>query len=159
MNRITKTLAALASVTAVAGLGGGTAAAAGSCVPLGTFVGGVKVTVCVAVDTPPAGYPSVGFYVAPHGYVEVCTASGCTYRDFSFGPTGGAIVPVNQVTIAPGTGTPVPNTCVGAVCTPSTLPGYEITLFSDSGILIIQINDADTKIDLPTSCISTSGTC
>ena len=162
MKNVKKMLATtLASVAAfsVAGIAGAGQASAGECTPLGTYYGGVSIEVCIAVDMPPAGYPSVGFYVAPHGYVEVCRGTTCSTQPFSFGPTGAAVVPVNQFSLTSTTGTPIPNTCYSGICTPSTLPGYEITLFEDSGVVIIQANGFYSKPDVATTCVSTAGTC
>lgn len=162
MKNVKKMLAtSLAGIAAfsVAGIAGAGQASAAECTPLGTYAGGISIAVCIAVDTPPAGYPSVGFYVAPHGYVEVCRNGSCTHRPFDIGPTGAAVVPVNQVNLVPTGGTAVPNICFAGVCTPSTIPGYQVVLFQDSGVVIIQVNDNDTKLDVPTLCVSTTGTC
>lgn len=137
---------------------GMTAASAAECTPLTVAYGGTSVTVCLAASFPPPGSPSVGAYVALDGYVQVCTP-GCITLPVHVGTTGTAIIP-GQVSFTPtGPGAPIPNTCVGTICTPSNLPGYQITLFGDSNFLYVWVNGTQYRFDIPRVCIGTSGTC
>lgn len=164
MNKLKKLLASAAGtmlVFGVIGVAGATSAAAAECTPFGTFVGDIKVTVCVAPDLPPAGYPSAGAYAAPHGYVQVCRGTDCSLTvPFEDGATGAAVVLTQVGPLVPTKGTSIPNTCIGtSTCTPSNLPGFQVTLFGDPALLIIKINGNETRLDAPTVCVSTAGTC
>jgi len=151
-------MSAVALTAATFAATGTTAASAADCNPLTVSYGGTSVTVCLAPSFPPPGYPSVGAYVALDGYVQVCTP-GCITLPIHVGTTGTAIIP-GQVSFGPsGTGAPIPNTCVGTVCTPSNLPGYEVTLFGDSNFLYVWVNGTQFRFDILTLCQSTSGSC
>ena len=128
-----KKILVAAAIAAVAVTGSGPATA-GDCLPIGTTVGSTSATVCVAVDTPTPGYPSTGLYVAPHGYLQVCTPS-CTTLPFSIGPTGAAIVP------------PVVD----------LYPGYQVVILP--GAVIVKVSGIDFRYGPAPLCIEPSGTC
>ncbi len=137
---------------------GAAPALAADCVPVGTFVGDVSVTACFTLDTFQGGYPSVGTYVVPHGYVSVCQAGACNGQSITPAPTGIAVVP-NQYSVVPTSGTPIPNGCVGSNCTPSAAPGYQVVLFGDPAVLVVRINGIEQRPDVPTVCFTTAGVC
>jgi hypothetical protein len=156
--RIRSVVSAVVLAAATFAATGATAASAATCQPLTVSYGGTSVTVCLAPSFPPPGSPSVGFYVALDGYVEVCTP-GCITIPVQIGTTGAAIIPGQTGTASGGPGAPIPNTCVGTICTPSNLPGFQVTLFGDANFLYVWVNGTQYRFDIPSICQSTAGSC
>ncbi len=129
----------LAGVVAATSLAGTGTSSAAPCTPIGTFVGGVTVTVCLGVDTPPAGYPSTGVYVATNGYLQVCRPGGCATVPLNVGATGAAIVP-GQVVLHPTPG-----------------GGYNVELFP--GAVIVKVAGIDFRYGPNPICVGAHGTC
>lgn len=149
-------------LTAGLGIAGAAPASAGaSCTPVGAVVGDVRVTLCVAVDTLSPGFPGSGVYGVVHGYVEVCTSGGCSVqKPFGLDQTGLAYN-TNDSSVTRGTGVPLPQVCVGSVCSPPNAPGFTVRLFSDSRTATIRVAGSEVPVDVPvTVCATTtSGGC
>lgn len=149
-------------LTAGLGLGATPASAGATCTPVGTYVGDVKVTLCVAVDTLSPGYPGSGVYGVVHGYIEVCAASGCSLQQpFLLDQTGLAYNTNDGPTVSGGPGIPLPQVCVGSTCSPPNAPGFTVKLFSDGRTATIRVNGYEVPLpDLKTVCVTTtSGGC
>lgn len=154
------TLAGL-SVFATAGLGltSVAPASASDCIPVGANFGTTKVTVCVAVDPLFPGFPGVGLYGVAHGYVEVCDPT-CRRSDYLVDQTGVAVNSNDYSVSTSGTGTPLPQVCVGSTCSPATSPAVTVKIFSDFRTVTIRYDGTQQDVELPTVCVTTvSGGC
>lgn len=158
---IIKRLVVAAGVVLVAGslsIASASPAVAAPCTPASASYGSYSVTVCLDVDQLSPGYPGVGVYYQPHGYVTVCTPVCSTPVSFGNDQTGVAYNTAdNSVTFTAGT--PIPNACVGSTCTPSTAPGIQVVLFGQSRTATVRVAGTEVPIELPTVCVSSSGLC
>lgn len=134
-------------------------ASAAACVPVNGQIGDVRYDVCATATTLQPGFPGAGQYVALNGYVTACVGTLCTTLPFDGGQTGVAYnTNDSKVTTTPG-GTVIPNVCVASVCTPGTLPGATVQIFTDSRTLTLRALGNEVGPNPPGVCVSSTGSC